>query len=302
MRLWLSKNSEVPLREQLVTQIILGVTSKDLKPNERLPSTRDLARRYNIHSNTVSAAYRELATRGWVEFRKGSGVYIRSRVANRLIDNELALDELISTFFNTARVKGHSLAEIQTGLKRWLSLQPPDHFLLIEPDKDLRHILAAEIEEATGRRVVGVTADQLDVYGDFKGGVPLVLYSQSERVRARLPSGAELVIVHSQSVPESMSGQTVPSEDELVAVVSCWPDFLRRARAVLVAAGINADALTCRDTHERGWEKGLSSSAFVITDSVTAKRLPKEYDIRVFRIISDDSIIELQDYVARTFR
>ena len=79
MRLWLSKNSEVPIREQLVTQIVFGIVSNDLKVNERLPSTRDLARRYDIHANTVSAAYRELARRDWVEFRKGSGVYVRHR-------------------------------------------------------------------------------------------------------------------------------------------------------------------------------------------------------------------------------
>ena len=70
MRLWISKHSEVPIREQLVTQIVLGIVSNDLKIAERLPSTRDLARRYDIHANTVSSAYRELARRGWVEFRK----------------------------------------------------------------------------------------------------------------------------------------------------------------------------------------------------------------------------------------
>ena len=43
MRIWLSKNSEVPMREQLVTQIVFGIVSNDLKLNERLPSTRDLA-------------------------------------------------------------------------------------------------------------------------------------------------------------------------------------------------------------------------------------------------------------------
>ena len=64
MRLWISKNSEVPIREQLVTQIVLGIVSNDLKIAERLPSTRDLARRYHIHANTVSSAYRELARRG----------------------------------------------------------------------------------------------------------------------------------------------------------------------------------------------------------------------------------------------
>ena len=55
MRLWISKNSEVPIREQLVTQIILGIVSNDLKAKQRLPSTRDLARRYEVHANTVSA-------------------------------------------------------------------------------------------------------------------------------------------------------------------------------------------------------------------------------------------------------
>ena len=41
MRIWISKNSEVPIREQLVTQIVLGIVSNDLKIAERLPSTRD---------------------------------------------------------------------------------------------------------------------------------------------------------------------------------------------------------------------------------------------------------------------
>src|SRR5205085_6440235 len=50
MRLWISKSSEVPIREQLVTQIVLGVVSNDLKVAERLPSTRELARRYKIHA------------------------------------------------------------------------------------------------------------------------------------------------------------------------------------------------------------------------------------------------------------
>src|SRR3982751_3255791 len=110
MRLWISKSSEVPIREQLVPQIVLGIVSNDLKVAERLPSTRDLARRYEIHANTVSSAYRELARRGWVEFRKGSGVYVRAR-NNETLDNGLALDQLIARFFRNLRGGGYSLAE-----------------------------------------------------------------------------------------------------------------------------------------------------------------------------------------------
>src|SRR5215208_944131 len=173
MRIWISKNSEVPIREQLVTQIVLGIVSNDLKINERLPSTRDLARRYEIHANTVSAAYRELAKRGWVKFRQGSGVYVRER-AGETLDQEIPLDHVIGRFFRNLREEGYSLAEIQSGVQRSLSIQRPDHFLLLEPDPELRAILVAEISTATKVKVKGVGPTELD--GEMTGAVPVVLY------------------------------------------------------------------------------------------------------------------------------
>jgi DNA-binding transcriptional regulator YhcF (GntR family) len=113
MRIWLSKSSEVSLRDQLQAQIILGIVSNDVKPGQRLPSIRELARRHKIHSNTVSAAYRQLAKTGWVQVRKGSGVYARSQAIEQPFQGEVALDQLISTFLKRARGKGFSLGEIQ---------------------------------------------------------------------------------------------------------------------------------------------------------------------------------------------
>src|SRR5215831_1131889 len=101
-RLWLSRNSAASLRDQLATQIMLGVASGDPKEGEKLPSVRELARRYSVHANTVSAAYRDLAQRGWLEFRKGSGVYVRDRVVEAVTDKTLALDQLITTLFEVA--------------------------------------------------------------------------------------------------------------------------------------------------------------------------------------------------------
>src|SRR5258708_28007102 len=74
-----ARGSEVPIREQLVTQVILGILSDDLAPGQRLPSTRVLARRFRLHPNTVSAGYRQLERERWVEFRHGSGVDVRAR-------------------------------------------------------------------------------------------------------------------------------------------------------------------------------------------------------------------------------
>ena len=301
MRLWLSKNSEVPLREQLVTQIILGIVSNDLKANERLPSTRELARRYKIHSNTVSAAFRELTRLGWVEFRKGSGVYVKARAAEQAFDGGLQLDQLISRFFKSAREQQFSLAVIQTGLRRWLALQPPDHFLLIEPDPELRLILSTEIEKTTGARVVGIDFNNYTPEV-LAGAVPVVMYSQADRARAALPPGVDFVALRSQSVPASMHGQKPPPADALIGVVSCWPEFLRRARAILVAAGLHPNALSFRDARQSGWQKGLRSTAFVITDSRMASKIPEGCTVRVVPIISEAFVAELQDYVELFFK
>jgi GntR family transcriptional regulator len=301
MRLWLSKSSEVPLREQLVTQIILGVVSNDLKANERLPSTRELARRYKIHANTVSAAFRELTRLGWVEFRKGSGVYVKPLAAEQSFDGSLQLDQLISRFFRTARQQQFSLAAIQIGLRRWLTLQPPDHFLVIEPDSELRLILSTEIEAATGARVEGIGFDECTAEV-LTGAVPVVMYSQADRARASLPVGVDFVALHSQSVPASMHGEKSPPADALIGMVSRWPEFLRRARTILIAAGIHPDSLSVRDAREPGWQKGLRSTAFVITDSRMANEIPEGCAVRVVPLISEASIVELREYVGLFFK
>lgn len=291
MRLWISKSSEVPIREQLVTQIVLGIVSNDLKISERLPSTRDLARRYHIHANTVSSAYRELARRGWVEFRKGSGVYVRPR-NDDVIEESLALDQVIARFFRNLREEGYSLAEIQTGVQRSLSVERPDHFLLLEADPELREILVAEISSVTKVEVKGV--DPADVDGEMTGAAPLGLFGHVDEF-------ADLLVLHSASVVETMRGQTKPPRDALVAIVSRWPEFLRWGRTILVAAGLEADALSFRDARERNWEKGLRSAAFVITDSLMAPRIPAGVQVKVFRVLAESSLKEIREYAERFF-
>ena len=298
MRLWISKSSEVPIREQLVLQIVLGIVSNDLKIGDRLPSTRDLARRYDIHANTVSSAYRELARRRWVEFRKGSGVYVRVR-DDEPIDDGLALDQLIARFFRNLREEGYALSEIQAGVQRSLAMQRPDHFLLLEPDPELRQILVAEIATATKVKVKGVGPDELD--GAMAGAAPLVLYGHMGEFADRIKPETDPIVLHSASVVERMRGQTRPPRDALVAVVSRWPEFLRWARTMLVAAGLDADALSFRDARERNWEKGLRSAAFVITDSLMAPRIPAGCEVKLFRVLAESSIKEIRDYATKFF-
>jgi DNA-binding transcriptional regulator YhcF (GntR family) len=291
--MWLSHSSEVPLREQLVTQIRLGVLSGDLQAGRKLPSTREIARRFQVHANTVSAAYRELQRSGLVEFRRGSGVYVRNLKEDKL-DGSVKLDQLTAQFLKGARDSGFSLSEISSSLSRWLNVQPPDHFLLLESDVELRKILMAEIAAATGAHICGASVDERCEDSMLTGATAVAMYSQAQNVRRVLPPGVECLFLHSTSIVDRLKGEQPPAPESLIIVVSRWPNFLKSARAILVAAGLDPNALDFRDARQASWKKGLRTAALIITDSLMANYLPAGCKVRVFRVISDASIAEVR--------
>ena len=133
------------------------------------------------------------------------------------------------------------------------------------------------------------------------GGVPLVLYGHMGEFADRIKPETDVLVLHSASIVESFRGETKPSREALVAIVSRWPEFLRWARTLLVAAGLDADALSFRDARERNWEKGLRSAAFVITDSLMAPRIPAGCPVKVFRVLAESSLKEIREYAERFF-
>src|ERR1035438_8951465 len=74
VRLWFAPSSEVPIYRQLVTQVVLAILSGDVRPGERLPSTRELARRFALNPLPVGSWNRQLEKEGWTERRRGSGI------------------------------------------------------------------------------------------------------------------------------------------------------------------------------------------------------------------------------------
>ncbi len=301
MRFWLSKNSVVPVREQLRTQIILGIVSGDLAAGARLPSTRELARRFRVHANTISAAYRELTEQNWIELRQGSGVYVRGIARDAAPPTaDLVLDRLIADFLRAARAEGFALNRIKRRVSDWLDMQPPDRFLVVEPDADLRRILTAEIADAINFPVHSAGTDELhtaDTAALLAGAATVCVSGQAERVRALLPAGTTLLLLHTRSVPDALRGEQLPPPDALITVVSGWSEFLRYARNILLAAGLDADALDFRSTHDANWRRGLHASYFVVTDALAARALPANVRARVFRFIADSSIAELRSFV-----
>lgn len=302
MQLWFSRRAKISLREQLTTQIALGILCNDLTPGERLPSTRELARRFRLHPNTVSAGYRQLERDGWVMLRRGSGIYVRERKADGPLPRDASLDRLVADLFRSARKLGAPLGAVRSRLRYWLDLQPPDHFLLIEPDEELRRIAVHEMQQALILPVKSCGLRDAGFLEALEGAVPVVFPRNAAAVRQTIPAATDLITLAIRSVPSSLSGWLPTPPGVLVGIASRWPDFLKSARTMLLAAGFHEDALLFRDARRAGWHRGLNQAAAVICDCVTAAALPKTLRRIIFPLVSDSSLAELkqhQDFVRK---
>lgn len=292
MQFWFARDSEVPLREQFAKQVILGILSGDLHEGERLPSLAEISRRFKLHPNTISAAYRQLEKEGWLELRRGSGIYVRSREKDKPAPDHV-LDDQIAGVFSAARRQGIPLTEVRLRLNQWLAKQVRDHFLVVEPEERLREIVMAEVRQATTLRVEGCDFAACKSLPALNRSIPVVLPSKAAMARSLLPD-ADVLVLQIRSITASLAAWLPARRDTLVGVASHWPEFLSSAHTMLVAAGFPPDELVLRDARRLGWRRGLHEVAAVVCDTVTAKLLPRGCTAICFTLLAESSIEELR--------
>ena len=296
MRFWVTKNSEVSVREQLVRQVILAILSYDLPAGRKLPSTRSIARRYKIHANTVSAAYHHLLEQGWLELRRGSGLYVRNRVSGDPGGNELG--SLLSHVLLRARELGHAPEDVLSRMERLIHPAKYRRIVVAEPEPAMRAVLAAEIGESLSLPVVPVGIAGLSELDDPTDCLIAVLPTRVPDARRQLAPGTALFEIRLRSVRGSLEGQTRPGRNAVVTLISASEDFRRWARAMLIAVGIEPDCLCEVDTADPDWQQRARSGTLAIADVVAARMLPAEFRPRVFRVIADEGIAEMKQLCA----
>jgi len=298
MRLWLNKSGQVSLREQLITQVTLAILCKGLRSGERLPSTRELARRFTIHANTASAAYRELERQGWVEFRHGSGVYVRASRPAAAGSAEMHVDQLIGELVARARKQGASESLLRSRMRRWLAIEPPSRWLVIEPDAELGRIVIEEMRQALKLPIVTCTPEDCGTPAMLEGSMAVVLPSKAAAVRKLLPAGTELTVLEVHPVAAELQvylKKYLPEHaTDLIGIASRWSEFQRIARTMLVAAGLSPESLLVCDATKPGWKRGLEATAGVVCDSVTALELPAGAFPMRFTLLDADSVAPLK--------
>ncbi|SMB85073.1 GntR family transcriptional regulator [Desulfonispora thiosulfatigenes DSM 11270] len=68
--------SRKALYEQIIDKFKQIIIKDVLKPDEQMPSVRDLAKELTINPNTIQKAYRELERQGYIYTVKGRGNFV----------------------------------------------------------------------------------------------------------------------------------------------------------------------------------------------------------------------------------
>ena len=108
----ISNSSQVPLYEQIESQIKNQIVNMILKPGEPLPSIRTLAKELKVSIITTKRAYEELEKEGFIKTVVGKGTFVAEANNERL--REVAMYEIESKLEEaiiSAKAIGLSLEE-----------------------------------------------------------------------------------------------------------------------------------------------------------------------------------------------
>ncbi|MCM2474684.1 PLP-dependent aminotransferase family protein [Rhizobium sp. CG5] len=169
-----------PRRQALYGELRRMIETGTLVPGAKLPTTRDLARRFSLSRGAAVAAYDMLVADGFAEARVGAGTYVASIVPVIETPPPPRPDPVRREPPPLPGVLGSSTADQRTLqifrglLNRHLAKPSIRHFHYNEPagGQDLRDEIAAYLRAARG---VQCTGDQVIITAGTQHGIDLVI-------------------------------------------------------------------------------------------------------------------------------
>jgi DNA-binding transcriptional regulator YhcF (GntR family) len=104
--------SDVPIYMQIRNQIVMGISSGELKAGEQLPTVRALALEIGINTMTVSKTYQMLKNEGYIMTDRKNGARVRQQIEQSGVISDENKNEL-RRIVSEARLSGVPKSEIQ---------------------------------------------------------------------------------------------------------------------------------------------------------------------------------------------
>ena len=112
-------NTGTPIYLQVINELKKKMVKGELKPGEKMPSSRDLAVAYKVNQNTAARIYREMELAGYCFTRRGIGTFV-SEEENMFqnLKKEMA-DELLKNFMHEMSGLGYQKDDIISQIENY---------------------------------------------------------------------------------------------------------------------------------------------------------------------------------------
>ncbi|MBA2712576.1 MAG: GntR family transcriptional regulator [Rubrobacteraceae bacterium] len=298
MDLRINSKSHVPVHVQLEGQIKHLILTGNFEVGSRLPSIRAMAGFLRINRNTVARVFSDLEREGYVESRRGSGVYV---VEPPIEAEDIKRQEVLERVLDLASAQDVSVEDLAYALLARAGTRPQEKtpILFIECTRAELDQFSEELEEQLPVEVERVLIE--DLAARLSGAVDppwrlaVTTFFHIHEVQGLVePYGIEAVALLAEATLESLQRLMELPSGTPVGVVGWGRTCMENLSLSIEGAGLDHLAFT-QVYVDDGPEKVLATLgrvSAVVCASVTARRLRELGVPKGLEIIEEDRILD----------
>jgi DNA-binding transcriptional regulator YhcF (GntR family) len=264
----------------------------------RLPSIRSMAGFLRVNRNTVARVFSDLEREGYVESRRGSGVYV---VEPPVDVEDIKRQEVLDRVMDLAAAQGVSVEDLAYGLLARSGAEPQDKvpILFVECTRAELDPFSEELEEQLPVEVekvlVADLADRVSDAEELPWRLAVTTFFHIHEVQEIVePRGIEAVALLAEATLESLQRLTELPAGTPVGVVGWGRTCMENLSSSIEGAGL--DHLDFVQVYvDQGPEEVLATLGnvrAVVCSSVTVRRL-REFGVsEELEIIEEDRILD----------
>jgi GntR family transcriptional regulator len=298
MDLQINSKSHVPIHVQLEGQIKHLILAGRFEVGSRLPSIRALAGYLRVNRNTVARVISDLEGEGYVESRRGSGVYV---VRPPVDEEEAKRHEVLERVMDLTAARGIPIEELAYALLARGGVRPQEKtpILFVECTREELDQFSDELEEQLPVEVESVLledlAERVSGEQDLPWRMAVTTFFHIHEVQDIVePRGIEAVALLAEANIESLRRLTELPEGTPVAVVGWGRTCMENLSRSLEGAGLDHLRFVQVYVDEQTDEvlETLEGVDAVVCASITARKLREIGISRALDIIEEDRVLD----------
>jgi len=298
MDLQINSKSHVPVHVQLGQQIKHLILAGNFEVGSRLPSIRAMAGFLRINRNTVARVFTELEREGFVESRRGSGVYVLAPPVDAVEMKRDVLDRVM----DLAAAQGVPVEELAYALLARAGTEPPEksNILFVECTREeldqFSDELGQQLPVVVERVLLEDLAQRVSAGEDLPWRLAVTTFFHVHEVQELMePLGVETVALLAEANLESLRRLTELPAGTAVGVVGWGRTCMENLSRSLEGAGLDhldfIQAYVDEDPEEA--VRVLQNVRAVVCASITARRLRELGIPEDLEIIEEDRTLDI---------